>query len=82
MPSLEETINKATNVFEQFATNPLNRMTSQQIGASNSNTEINIGDISIQTQSTDAKGILGEFQEHLRDVLKGVEAEAATGIAR
>ena len=57
-------------------------MTSQQMGALNTNTEVNIGDINIHTQATDADGIASEFSKYLEEELKNISAEAATGIAR
>lgn len=71
--------------INQASMNPLNATTSNAISNSVSSTNENtltIGEIKIETQATDAKGVAGGVSSELRDQLKNLQMESSTGIAR
>lgn len=66
---------------------PLNSVTSNQIQNSQSSSQSNtthltVGDITIETQATDAKGVMLGISSALEDQLKSVVEQNQTGIAR
>ncbi|ANY17232.1 hypothetical protein [Bordetella pseudohinzii] len=69
----------------QAGANPMNPVTSNAISnTSNARTENNIqvGPVTVQTQATDAQGISREMGSELKDQLKNVQADSATGMER
>lgn len=64
---------------------PLNAATSQSISNSTSattETNVQVGEITIQTQATDAKGIARDTRNELSDQLRSVNAESASAVVR
>lgn len=85
--SLAEVIEKPKGVMDQIAKEPLNGVTSNQISNMTSKSEsksynLEVGEIKIETEATDTKGIAMGIAGALKEQLKSLEAEAATGIAR
>lgn len=64
---------------------PLNAATSQSISNSTSattETNVQVGEITIQTQATDAKGIARDTRSELSDQLRSVNAESSSAVVR
>lgn len=64
---------------------PTNSITSNAISNTanrSSETNVQTGDIIVQTQATDAQGISQDIGSNLSDQLKGLEMESATGVDR
>lgn len=77
--------NGAMHYLGQADANPMNSLTSQSIANSSngrSETNVQVGEINIQTQATDSAGIAGDIRSELRDQLADVQNEAASGVAR
>lgn len=69
----------------EAAANPLNNVTSNSItNASNTTNETNVqvGQVTVQTQATDAQGISRDIGGGLNDQLKNLQSESASGVAR
>lgn len=65
--------------------NPLNGVSSSAISNTannNKETNVQIGEVKVQTQATDSKGISQAIGGDLSNQLKNLEAETATGVAR
>lgn len=64
---------------------PLNAATSQSIRNSSvttTETNVQVGEITIQTQATDAKGIARDTRSELSDQLRSINAESASAVVR
>ncbi len=80
-----ENMKAAQAQLDQAAANPMNSVTSNAISnASNTHTETNVqvGQVTVQTQATDAQGISQSIGSELKDQLKNVQADSATGMGR
>lgn len=69
----------------EASANPLNNVTSNSItNASNTTNETNVqvGQVTVQTQATDAQGISRDIGSGLNDQLKNLQSESASGVAR
>lgn len=80
-----ENMKAAQAQLDQAAENPMNSVTSNAISnASNTHTETNVqvGQVTVQTQATDAQGISQSIGSELKDQLKNVQADSATGMGR
>ena len=78
-------VSAANAQINHAGANPVNSATSGAISNSVSSTNENtltIGEIKIETQATDAKGVAGGVSSELREQLKNLQMESATGIAR
>ncbi|GAB3484433.1 phage tail tape measure protein [Azotobacter salinestris] len=68
------------------ATNPLNAATSQSISntatSNRRESSVTVGEINVQTQATDAQGIAGAVADPLRDQLRSLDEEFASGVDR
>lgn len=75
----------ANNVLNTAANDPMNSVTNQSISNSSAmrnENNVQVGEITIQTQSTDATGISRDVRSELSDQLKNLNSETATGVAR
>lgn len=77
----------AEAVLGMAGAHPMNSTTSQSIAntaVSNrgGDSNVTIGEVKIETQATDAKGIAKDTRSELREQLQALNAETATGIAR
>ena len=84
IPVIEQ-VNAANVQLNQATANPLNSTTSNAISNSSNVTNENvltIGEIKIETQATDAKGVASGVSSELRDQIRNLQMESATGIAR
>lgn len=80
-----ENMKAAQAQLNQAALNPMNPVTSDAISnSSNSRIETNmqVGQITVQTQATDAQGISQSIGSGLKDQLTNLHAESATGMGR
>ncbi|VFR32578.1 FIG00948920: hypothetical protein [plant metagenome] len=80
-----ENMRVAQAAMGDAAANPLNSVTSNAISnASNTTNETNVqvGQVTVQTQATDAQGIARDVGGELRDQMKNVQSDAASGRAR
>ncbi|MFY4006034.1 phage tail protein [Achromobacter denitrificans] len=80
-----ENMKAAQAQLDQAATNPMNSVTSNAISnASNTHTETNVqvGQVTVQTQATDAQGISQSIGGGLKDELKNLQADSASGVKR
>lgn len=78
-------VSAANAQINHAGANPVNSATSGAISNSVSSTNestLTIGEIKIETQATDAKGVAGGVSSELREQLKNLQMESATGIAR
>lgn len=65
--------------------NPLNAVTSQAISNTTnarSETNVSVGQVTVQTQATDAAGISSDISSELSGQLKNLQTESASGVAR
>src|SRR5690625_802253 len=75
----------ANDVVETAASDPMNAATSNSIRNSVSTTNeqyLNIGEIKIETQATDAQGISRDVSSSLEKQLSTLNAESASGVVR
>ncbi|UAN04379.1 phage tail tape measure protein [Achromobacter mucicolens] len=82
---MAESVNAARVSLDTAAANPVNSITSNAISnASNTHNETNVqvGQVTVQTQATDAQGISQSIGSELKDQLKNVQADSATGMGR
>jgi len=82
---MAENVNMARASLDTAAANPVNSITSNAISnASNTHNETNVqvGKVTVQTQATDAQGISQSIGSELKDQLKNVQADSATGMGR
>ncbi|EHK65999.1 phage tail tape measure protein [Achromobacter arsenitoxydans] len=80
-----ENMKAAQAQLDQAAANPMNSVTSNAISnASNTHTETNVqvGQVTVQTQATDAQGISQSIGGGLKDELKNLQADSASGVKR
>ncbi|EFF76103.1 phage tail tape measure protein [Achromobacter piechaudii] len=80
-----ENMKAAQTQLDQAAANPMNSVTSSAISnASNTHTETNVqvGQVTVQTQATDAQGISQSIGGGLKDELKNLQADSASGVKR
>lgn len=80
-----ENMKAAQTQLNQAAANPMNLVTSNAISnASNTHTETNVqvGQVTVQTQATDAQGISQSIGGELNDQLKNLQSDSASGVAR
>lgn len=80
-----ENMQAAQVQMNQAAVNPMNSVTSTAISnASNVRTETNVqvGQVNVQTQATDAQGISQSIGGGLKDELKNLQADSASGVQR
>ena len=82
-----EMVSKSQEVMDQVVKEPLNSVTSNQISNMTTKSEsksyhLDVGEIRIETDATDTKGIAMGIAGALKEQLKSLEAESATGIAR
>ncbi|MFD2405449.1 phage tail tape measure protein [Azorhizophilus paspali] len=68
------------------AANPLTATTSQSISntatSNRRESSVTVGEINVQTQATDAQGIAGAVADPLRDQLRSLDEEFASGVDR
>ncbi len=80
-----ENMKAAQAQLDQAASSPMNSVTSNAISnASNTHTETNVqvGQVTVQTQATDAQGISQSIGGGLKDELKNLQADSASGVKR
>lgn len=80
-----ENMKAAQAQLDQAAASPMNSVTSNAISnASNSHTETNVqvGQVTVQTQATDAQGISQSIGGGLKDELRNLQADSASGVKR
>lgn len=79
------TLKVAHEVMGAAAAAPANMVTSSMINnqtANRSETRVQIGQVAVNTQATDAQGIAGSIGNELQDQLLSVQAENSSGITR
>lgn len=82
---IADSVNGANAQMNSAADNPLNATTSNAISNTNSRaseTNVGVGQITINTQATDAQGIARDMRDPLQEQLKSLSAETATGVDR
>lgn len=80
-----EGVESANQQLAMASSAPTNSITSSAISNTanrSSETNVQTGDIIVQTQATDAQGISQDIGGSLSDQLKGLEMESATGVDR
>lgn len=80
-----ENMQAAQTQLNQAAANPVNSVTSNAISnARNTHNEMNVqvGQVTVQTQATDAQGISQSIGGELSDQLKNLQSDSASGVAR
>lgn len=78
-------VNNINNFVDQANNNPLNSVTSNAISntANTTNeTNVQVGEIRIETQATDSQGIASGVGNELQEQLKNLQYESSTGVAR
>jgi len=83
--NIDVNVKRAQRELGAAAVNPLNSVTSNAItNASNSKTEtsVQVGQVTVQTQATDSAGISQSIRGDLSDQLKNLQTESASGVAR
>ena len=84
-PHTTEAVRMAKDSLTQAAANPVNSVTSNSISnASNTHMETNVqvGQVNVQTQATDAQGISQSIGGGLKDELRNLQADSASGVKR
>lgn len=79
------TDNGATAALNAASGNGLNSVTSQAISNSNrvsNDTRINVGDVTVQTQATDAQGVAEGIKSELSSQLADLQTESSSGVSR
>lgn len=85
IPSINRTMAEANEQLGAARQSPANSITSNAISNQvnrTSQTDVQINEVIVQTQATDAQGISKDIGSSLGDQLKGLEAESATGVDR
>ncbi|USP46973.1 phage tail tape measure protein [Alcaligenes faecalis] len=80
-----ENMQAAQTQLNQAAANPMNSVTSNAISNTrNTHSEMNVqvGQVNVQTQATDAQGISQSIGGELSDQLKNLQSDSASGVAR
>lgn len=74
----------ANTALASAQSSPLNAMSSNAISNSSNvrDTSVTVGEIKIETQSTDAKGIASDINTELGSQLRDLDAEFSSGVAR
>lgn len=78
-------VDVAQSIIAEANTSPLNAVTSNAISNSVANTSENnltVGEITIQTQATDAAGIARDTRSELQEQLENMAFEFSSGVAR
>lgn len=81
----EDSVAAANQQLNAASTNPMNAVSSNAISntANNSSeTNVQVGQVTVNTQATDAQGISQSVGGELQTQLKNLEAETATGVDR
>lgn len=84
-PQTAEAVRVAHDSLTRAAANPVNSVTSNAISnASNTHSETNVqvGSVTVQTQATDAQGISHSIGGGLKDELRNLQADSASGVKR
>lgn len=84
-PAVGQALNMANQQINVASSTPANAFTSSAISNTtnrSSETNVQTGDITIQTQATDAQGISQGIGSELRDQLKNLSQETSTGVER
>lgn len=83
-PQIDDAMSQARQHLSNAGSAPSNGVTSSAISNSTSRTsnEVNVGQLTVQTQATDAQGMASEARSELQSQLKDLEAQSATGVAR
>lgn len=87
VPDVPLSMQAANAQLANAANSPVNHITSNTIsnsarGVSNNETNVAVGQVTVQTQATDASGIAGSINSELSDQLKNLASENASGVAR
>lgn len=82
--SIKQSMEAANEQLSAASSAPSNSISSSAISNSTSRTsnEVNVGQITVQTQATDAQGMASEAKSELQGQLKDLEYQSATGVAR
>lgn len=82
--SMAEVMDSANQQIAAAAASPTNSISSNAISNSTSKTsnEVNVGQITVQTQATDAQGVAKGVGSELQGQLKDLEHQSSTGVAR
>lgn len=82
--SMAEVMDSANQQIAAAAASPANSISSNAISNSTSKTsnEVNVGQITVQTQATDAQGVAKGVGSELQGQLKDLEHQSSTGVAR
>lgn len=82
--SMSEVMNSANQQIASAASAPSNSISSNAISNSTNKTsnEVNVGQITVQTQATDAQGVAKGVGSELQGQLKDLEHQSSTGVAR
>lgn len=82
--SIPQTMNIANQQIAAASAAPLNSVSSNAITNSTQtrNSTVEIGQVNVQTQATDAQGVAKDMNSELSSQLKNLEHESATGVSR
>lgn len=82
--SMAEVMDSANQQIAAAAASPTNSISSNAISNSTNKTsnEVNVGQITVQTQATDAQGVAKGVGSELKGQLKDLEHQSSTGVAR
>lgn len=82
--SMAEVMDSANQQIAAAAASPTNSISSNAISNSTNKTsnEVNVGQITVQTQATDAQGVAKGVGSELQGQLKDLEHQSSTGVAR
>lgn len=82
--SMSDVMNSANQQIAAAAAAPTNSISSNAISNSTNKTsnEVNVGQITVQTQATDAQGVANGVGSELQGQLKDLEHQSSTGVAR
>jgi len=74
----------ANGAIAAASSSPLNGVSSSAIsnGAQTKNSTVEIGQVTVNSQATDARGVAKDMNSELSSQLKNLEHESATGVAR
>jgi len=77
-------ITMANGAIAAASSSPLNGVSSSAIsnGTQTKNSTVEIGQVNVQTQATDAQGVAKDMNSELSSQLKNLEHESATGVSR
>ncbi|MCG7324279.1 phage tail tape measure protein [Achromobacter sp. ACRQX] len=82
---MAESVNAARASLDTAAANPVNSITSNAISNSSNThheTNVQVGQVTVQTQATDAQGISQSIGGELKDELRNLQADSASGVKR